>query len=81
MKNKQKLQFVAGWTCGGFIIFAGMIYLIPSPISGVFFLIAGLILLPPLSMKIKSKFDYKTWQKCLAVAICLTLAVIFTPKF
>ncbi|SHI13688.1 hypothetical protein SAMN02745823_02719 [Sporobacter termitidis DSM 10068] len=80
MDKKQRAGFIAGWAFSLLFLLTGLSSIFRTPLAGVFFLMAGLVLLPPLSRAVRNKINYKTWHKGIVIAVCLILAGVFLPK-
>ena len=78
--GKKRIGTILGWIISILLLFTGIVCLFQNFLTGIFFLLAGLILLPPLYRAVKKKLPIRTWQKAAALAACLALAIAFMPK-
>lgn len=68
------LTSIIGWAFGILFGIAGLAGLFSSPIVGIFFILASIVLIPPLIKKISGKFVLSRGVKILLVLIFLVLA-------
>jgi competence protein ComEC len=78
----MKVLKIISWIFSIILLLFGLCSLFLSPVAGIFFILAGLILLPPLYTAIKTlmlkkyKFKVQTWQKSVAIALCILISFI-----
>lgn len=67
---------ILGWILGVIILLTGLINLFSDPLAGIFFLLAGLVALPPVTKIVREKFGFniKRSVKIIVFIILLTLA-------
>lgn len=73
---------VLSWVFSIFLLLTGFAFLFSAPVGGIFMILAGLILLPPLYAAIKRlllekfRFEVRTWQKSLAIGLSILISFI-----
>ncbi len=71
--NKIGLGFIISWGLGGILVIGGLIELFSKPALGIFTLLAGLVIFPPVVTFVKNKtnFELSKWLKIILFFVLL----------
>ena len=84
--QKGSVLTIVEWVFSVMFLITGLAFLFSYPVAGIFLLLIGLLLLPPLYSKLKhvifkkAKYNITWWQRGIAILVLFILAITFTPK-